>query len=265
MLFGNLLKLPVIPRSAEKGIIGLLSVSAGIIIWELVVILGLVNPILLSAPTSIINAFIKLIESGELQRNLAVSGLEFIVGFFISLLVGIPVAVLAGWYRRFGWVMQPLIAVLFCAPTIALFPLIILFFGIGFWDKVFLVALSGFLQLFIAITTGIRATDHRWTRLARSFGASRPRMFWSVIVPGALPFVLLGVRLAIGRSLVNVVVAEMLASEAGLGHMIAFYGNTFRVDNVFVAIFSVVVIGVILDQIFLVAERRLMRWRPPVN
>jgi NitT/TauT family transport system permease protein len=90
-------------------------------------------------------------------------------------------------------------------------------------------------------------------------------MFWSVIVPGALPFVLLGVRLAIGRSLVNVVVAEMLASEAGLGHMIAFYGNTFRVDNVFVAIFSVVVIGVILDQIFLVAERRLMRWRPPVN
>jgi NitT/TauT family transport system permease protein len=84
-------------------------------------------------------------------------------------------------------------------------------------------------------------------------------------LPGALAYILLGLRLAVGRSLVNVVVAEMLAAEAGLGYMIAFYGNTFKVANVFVALGLVAVTGVVFDQIFLSAEKRLLRWRPAVS
>ena len=179
--------------------------------------------------------------------------------------MGLPLSILAGWSKRLGWVLQPLVAGVYAAPTVALFPLIIIFLGIGFWDKVLLVFISGFLQLFIAITAGIRATDERWVRLARSFSANRAKLFWSIIIPGALPYILLGLRLAVGRSLVNVIVAEMLAAEQGLGYMIAYYGNTFKIANVFVALGLVAVLGVIFDQFFLLAEKRLLRWRPQVS
>ncbi len=249
----------------EQAIIGFISLGVGLATWELVVQLGWVNPILLSAPSSIFEALLILISTGELEKHLLVSGREFLAGLVLSLVIGIPISIVAGWNKRTGWAMQPLIAVLFCAPTIALFPLIVLFLGIGFWDKVLLVFLSGFLQLYIAITSGIRATDHRWTRVAKSFGASQSLLFWRVVVPGAMPYILLGIRLAIGRSLVNVVVAEMLSSEAGVGYMIAYYGNTFRVADVFVAIGVVVVLGVVLDQALLFVDRHLMRWRKPIH
>lgn len=252
-------------RSGERAAIGIASVIAGLVLWELTVRFRFVAPILLSSPTSIFDAFWQLIASGELERHVLVSAREFATGLAFAIAIGLPISVLAGWFTRFGWFLQPLMAGIYAAPTVALFPLIIIFVGIGFWDKVLLVFLSGFLQLFIAITTGIRATEERWLRLARSFKASRLKLFWSIVLPGALPYILLGLRLAVGRSLVNVVVAEMLAAEKGLGYMIAYYGNTFKVANVFVALAVVAVTGVVFDQLFLVAEKRLMRWRPAVS
>lgn len=252
-------------RSSQRAIIGFTSLALGLLLWELIVWLKLVSPLFLSSPTSILEAFWSLTASGELQTHAWVSFKEFAVGLFLAILIGLPVSILAGWSTRFGWFLQPLVAGLYAAPTIALFPLIIIFLGIGFWDKVLLVFISGFLQLFIAITAGIRATDERWVRLARSFNASRAKVFWSIIIPGALPYILLGLRLAVGRSLVNVVVAEMLAAEQGLGYMIAYYGNTFKITNVFVALGLVAVLGVIIDQTFLLAEKRFLRWRPQIN
>src|SRR5262249_6620676 len=161
-----------------------------------------------------------------------VSGREFVVGLLLAIAIGLPTSILAGWNTRAGWLLQPLVAALYAAPTVALFPLIIIFLGVGFWDKVLLVFISRFLQIFIATSAGIRATDRRWVRLAHSFRASQPKLLWSIVLPGAVPYILLGMRLAVGRCVVNVVVAEMLASEAGVGYMIAFYGNTFKVAEV---------------------------------
>jgi NitT/TauT family transport system permease protein len=252
-------------RHSQRALIGFLSVATGLLIWEAVIRLKLVSPLFLSSPSAIFEAFWELTSSGELQTHAWVSFREFAVGLSLAILFGLPISILAGWSKRLGWVLQPLVSGVYAAPTVALFPLIIIFLGIGFWDKVLLVFVSGFLQLFIAITAGIRATDERWVRLARSFSASRSKLFWSIILPGALPFIMLGLRLAFGRSLVNVIVAEMLAAEQGLGYMIAYYGNTFKIANVFVALGVVAVLGVAFDQIFLLAERRLFRWRPPVS
>lgn len=252
-------------RSGQRALIGVVSLATGLFIWEMVVRLGFVSPLFLSPPSSIVEAFWELMASGELETHAWISFQEFAVGLALAILVGLPLSILTGWSKRVGWVLQPLVAGVYAAPTVALFPLVIIFLGIGFWDKVLLVFISGFLQLFIAITAGIRATDERWVRLARSFNASRAKVFWSIIIPGALPYILLGLRLAVGRSLVNVVVAEMLAAEQGLGYMIAYYGNTFKIANVFVALGLVAVLGVIFDQIFLIAEKRLLRWRPQVS
>jgi NitT/TauT family transport system permease protein len=250
---------------SERAVIGAISVAAGVALWELAARSNLVSPVLLSSPSAIAEAFLRLTGSGELQKHLLVSGKEFVVGLVFAIVIGLPTAIVAGWYRRAGWLLQPLVAALYAAPAVALFPLIIIFLGIGFWDKVLLVFISGFLQIFITTSAGIRATDGKWVRLARSFGASKRKMFWSVVLPNSLPYMLLGLRLAVGRCVVNVVVAEMLAAEAGVGYMIAYYGNTFKVAEVFVALVSVVVTGVGLNQLLLLVEQRVSRWRPMVR
>ena len=260
---GELARLPKLV--SERAVIGTISVVLGIVLWELSGRLKLVSPVLLSSPSVILRAFARLTASGELQKHLLVSGKEFAVGLVLAIVVGLPTSIVAGWYRRAGWVLQPLIAALYAAPTIALFPLIIIFVGIGFWDKVLLVSISGFLQIFIATSAGIRATERKWVRLAHSFRASQRKLFWSIVLPSALPYILLGLRLAVGRCVVNVVVAEMLAAEAGVGYMIAYYGNTFKVAEVFVALVSVVVTGVILNQLLLMVEQRVGRWRQTVR
>jgi ABC-type nitrate/sulfonate/bicarbonate transport system permease component len=252
-------------RISERATIGTISVVLGVVAWETVARAGLVSPILLSSPSAIAAAFGQLLATGELEKHLLVSGREFAVGLLLSIVIGLPISVLAGWNTRAGWFLQPLVSALYAVPTVALFPLVIIFLGIGFWDKVLLVFISGFLQIFIATTTGIRATDRRWVRLARSFNAGQIKLFWSVVLPGAVPYLLLGLRLAVGRCVVNVVVAEMLASEAGVGYMIAFYGNTFKVAEVFVALISVVVTGVVLNQLLLMVEQHFGRWRPTVR
>jgi NitT/TauT family transport system permease protein len=250
---------------SERAIIGTISVALGLALWELAGRLELVSPVLLSSPGAIAQAFVRLTASGELEKHLLVSGKEFAVGLVLAIVVGLPTSIIAGWYTRAGWLLQPLVAALYAAPTIALFPLIIIFVGIGFWDKVLLVFISGFLQIFIATSAGIRATERKWVRLARSFRASRRKLFWSIVLPSALPYILLGLRLAVGRCVVNVVVAEMLAAEAGVGYMIAYYGNTFKVAEVFVALVSVVVTGVVLNQLLLMVELRIGRWRQVVR
>jgi len=250
---------------SERAVIGAISVALGITLWELAGRLGLVSPVLLSSPSAILQAFVRLTDSGELQNHLLVSGKEFAVGLILAIVVGLPSSIVAGWYKRAGWLLQPLVAALYAAPTIALFPLIILFVGIGFWDKVLLVFISGFLQIFIATSAGIRATERKWVRLARSFRASQRKLFWSIVLPSALPYILLGLRLAVGRCVVNVVVAEMLSAQAGVGYMIAYYGNTFRAAEVFVALAAVVVTGVILNQLLLMVEQHIGRWRQTVR
>lgn len=250
---------------SERAWIGTVSVLAGLIAWEFVVRMHLISPIMLSSPSAIAEASVRLVASGELKKHLLVSAHEFIVGLAISFIIGLPTAIIAGWYTRAGWLLQPLVAALYATPTVALFPLIIIFVGIGFWDKVLLISISGFLQIFVATTAGIRATDHRWVRLGRSFSASQMKVFRSIVIPNAMPYIMLGLRLAVGRCVVNVVVAELLASEAGLGYMIAYYGNTFRVAEFFVALAVVVVTGVVLNQILLVIEQRAGRWRQSIN
>jgi NitT/TauT family transport system permease protein len=254
-----------LPRPSERALIGTVSVLIGIAAWELAARSGMVSPVLLSSPVAVLGAFGRLLASGELERHLLVSGREYLVGLVLAMVVGLPTSLLAGWNLRAGWLLQPMVSALYATPTVALFPLIIIFVGIGFWDKVLLVFISGFLQIFVAVSAGIRATDRRWVRLARSFKAGRLKLFWSVVLPGAVPYILLGIRLAVGRCVVNVVVAEMLASEAGVGYMIAYYGNTFRVAEVFVAITSVVVTGVVLNLLLLMVEQRVGRWRPAVE
>lgn len=244
---------------AEEAILGVASVLAGIAAWEWLA--RSVSPLLVPTPSRVARAFVDLAASGELQRHLTVSGQEFATGLLLALAVGIPVSLVAGWSDRLGWMLEPLVTALNATPTIALFPLIVMWVGIGFWDKILVTFLSAFLQLFVTITPGVRATDRNWVRLAKSFGASEGRLLRSIVLPSAVPYITLGVRLAVGRAIVNVVAAELLASQAGVGFMISYYGSTFRMAEVFLAIIAVVTLGVVLTRLVAVAEGHVERWK----
>jgi NitT/TauT family transport system permease protein len=246
----------------ERLIVGALALLLGLLAWQGVTLTGRISPLLLSPPGTVRDAFVRLVSTGELQRHLWITLQECLVGFPLSLLLSVPLAILAGWRKRLGWVLDPLMAVLYTTPTIAFFPLLMLIFDIGLWDKAALVVLSAAPQIYITIVAGVRATEERFLRLGKSFGASEGRLLWTIVLPSLVPFLSLAVRLAATRSLVYVVTGELLAARGGLGFIISFYGNQYRMGEMFVAVIVVVAFGVVLNQLLLLLERRFESWRP---
>lgn len=238
------------------------SVVTGLLLWEAIGTLGLVNRIILSPPRDVAAAALQLVGSGELAAHIGVSLRELLAGLALAVAVGLPVGVLAGWFRRVAWVLQPVTAAFYATPVIVFAPLLVAWLGIGFWDKVVLVFLEGFFQVFVTVSAGVRALDAAWLRVASAFAARPVFTFRTVVVPGAVPYILTGVRLATGRGLVTVVVAELLASTAGLGWMVAYYGQNFKIANVFVALMVTAGLGVGADAALRRLEGRVERWRP---
>jgi NitT/TauT family transport system permease protein len=235
---------------------------AGLLLWEAVGALGLVNPIILSPPRDVAAAAVELSASGELWRHLAVSLQELAAGLLLAVLAGIPVGILAGWFRRVAWILRPLTGAFYATPAIVFAPLFVAALGIGFWDKVLLVFLEGFFQIFVTVSAGVRALDDAWLRVAAAFAARPLFTFRTVVVPGAVPYIVAGLRLATGRGLVTVIVAELLASTAGLGWMVAFYGQNFKLSNVFVVLLLTAGLGMAADGALRRLERAIAQWRP---
>jgi NitT/TauT family transport system permease protein len=253
---------PLRERGGRHVGLSVASVVAGLLLWETVGTLGLVNRILLSPPHDVAAAALQLVASGELAGHVGVSLRELSVGLALAIAVGLPAGALAGWFRRVAWVLQPLTGAFYATPVIVFAPLLVAWLGIGFWDKVVLVFLEGFFQVFVTVSAGVRALDDAWLRVASAFAARPMFTFRTIVVPGTVPYIVAGVRLATGRGLVTVVVAELLASTAGLGWMVAYYGQNFKIANVFVVLLVTAGLGVAADAALRGLERRVARWRP---
>jgi ABC-type nitrate/sulfonate/bicarbonate transport system permease component len=253
-------------REGHRARMGLSAVSvlAGLFLWEAIGALGLMNRIVLSPPRDVAAAAVQLVRSGELAMHVGVSLHELVVGLTLAVAVGLPMGVLAGWFRRVAWVLRPLTGAFYATPIIVFAPLTVAWLGIGFWDKVILVFLEGFFQVFVTVSAGVRALDDAWLRVASAFAARPAFTFRTVVLPGAVPYILVGVRLATGRALVTVVVAELLASTAGLGWMVAYYGQTFKIANVFVVLLVTAGLGVLADAGIRRLERHVEQWRATV-
>lgn len=249
----------------ESQILGALSVAAVLAAWEAAVQSGSANPILMSSPSRIASGFWVLVRSAEFYEHLKVSGIELAIGFALSVIVGIPLGYAAALWRRAGYVIEPALAALYATPTIALVPLVIIWFGIGLWDKVVIVFLGAFLQIAISTLDGLRLVNPNYLKVARSVGANRRFLFRTVLVPSSIPFVLLGLRLGISRALVGVVVAEFFAATAGIGFMITVAGAHFQTATVFVGILFIALLGVVGSWLVGLLERRVERWRPKIG
>ena len=224
-----------------------------------------VKPIFISSPTRIATtAYRMFFVTGEIWPDLKASAMEYGLAMLLAIAIGVPLGLAAGWHRCLSYAIAPFLTALNATPQIALLPIIIVWLGTSLVSKVLIVFLLAVLPIAINAEAAVRTTDPCLIRLASSFGASEWQRFRSIIVPSAVPFLLAGLRLAIGRGMIGIVVGEIYGSAAGVGAMINQAGSRFQTDKVFVGILAIVIAGSILAEIARQIGRRVEVWRPPV-
>src|SRR6202451_750324 len=200
-----------------RNIAGVLSVAGGLLLWELISRFLVDNALFLAAPSQIIVAIYRLAVTGQLWHHIGISAAEFALGYITASVLGIALGLAMASSATMKQALQPWVSGLYATPTIALAPLFILWFGIGIWSKVIVVITLVLFPVAINTEAGLRTTSERLIEMLRSFGATPRQIFFKVSLPSAVPFILAGLKLGIGRGLIGVVVAELFGSRAGLG------------------------------------------------
>ncbi|HLH44813.1 MAG TPA: ABC transporter permease [Bryobacteraceae bacterium] len=246
----------------ESFILGGGAVALTLALWQAFWSAGKISPLFFSGPSAIAARFWDAAAHGQLLSDLRYSGLNFAIGFVLAAVAGIVLGVVVGWYGRVEMILGPFLNALYATPRIAMVPLIIIWFGIGMWSKVFIVFFSAFFPIMVNTIGGIRAIDRDLLRAARAYCASDWQIFTTVAVPGAVPFILTGLRQGVAVGLIGVVVGEMFGGSQGIGFMVAYGGQTFATDTLFVGVFIIALAGIVLTAAAEKLERHFSRWRP---
>jgi NitT/TauT family transport system permease protein len=239
---------------------GLASVIVGLALWELVSRFLIANALFLAAPSEIAVALYNLARNGELWHDMEVSAAEFALGYAIASGFGIGLGLAMAASVRVKQSLQPWVSGLYATPIIALAPLFILWFGIGIWSKVVVVISLVIFPVAINTEAGLRTTSERLIEMLRSFGATRRQIFFKISLPSAVPFILAGLKLGIGRGLIGVVVAELFGSRAGLGNLISQSADAFNMPDLFAGVIVLAIAGIVMTAGFGWLEERLVPW-----
>ena len=220
-----------------------------------------VDPIFLSYPTAILAAIPGMITSGELPSAFMASLGGLAVGLGISIVVGVALGLLTGRYRTLDYLTDVQISALYSTPTVGLLPLLVLWFGLGGVAKIMLIFLAAFFPIIVNTHSGVRNISRNLVEVAQAEGANEFQIFMKIIVPASLPFIMTGIRLAIGRAVVGMVVGEYFTSVDGLGGAIVTYGNSFATAKLFVVLIVLAVLGIALTEAVRLVERRAAPWK----
>jgi ABC-type nitrate/sulfonate/bicarbonate transport system permease component len=229
--------------------------------WEAASRLGWLDPLFASSPSLILIRFYEMLADGSIWPHIAASAEVMALGFFLSIMVGVPLGLAMGRSPLISSTIEPFVAALYASPQVAFLPLLIIWLGIGITSKVALVFLGSFIIMVVNTEAGVAQVDPRLIETARSFTASERQILVKIVLPGALPFILAGMRLAIGRALVMVVVAEIYASNRGLGYLIFQAGGLYDTAQVFVGVGVLAAAGVALTAFLRWTERKLAPWQ----
>lgn len=216
---------------------------------------------LIPSPAATFDAGLRLWGEGRLQTALGDSLAIYLSGLAAAVVVGIPLGALMGGIRLFGRTLDIFVFALAATPRVAFIPLIIVILGLGFEAKTFIVFLGAVMPIILNTYAGVLNRDEELIEMARSTGATMPRIYRHIILPGAMPFLVVGLRLGATIGLINTVVAELYTAVKGLGGLLALYGNTFRMAEYFVIVLTLALIGVVVTEGLRLIETRLSRWR----
>ncbi|MBX4137704.1 aliphatic sulfonate ABC transporter permease SsuC [Pseudomonas sp. S5F11] len=231
-------------------------------VWQVSVSAGWLSTRILPAPSAVIEAGVNLVRSGEIWTHLAISGWRAGLGFVIGGAIGLALGFITGlstWGER---LLDSSVQMIRNVPHLALIPLVILWFGIDETAKIFLVALGTLFPIYLNTYHGIRNVDPALVEMSRSYGLSGFSLFWQVILPGALPSILVGVRFALGFMWLTLIVAETISASSGIGYLAMNAREFLQTDVVVLAIVMYAIFGKLADLAARGLERVWLRWHP---
>jgi len=229
--------------------------------WEASSRAGWLDPLFASSPSLIIEKLIAMVADGSIWPHVAASATIASLGFGLSVVVGVPLGLAMGRSKTIRAVLEPFTTALNASPQVAFLPLLIIWLGIGLASKVALVFLGSFIIMVVNTETGVAQVDRRLVETARSFMANERQILLKIVLPAALPYIIAGMRLGIGRALVMVVVAEIYAATKGLGYLIFQAGGLYDTAQVFVGVLILAAAGVLLNAFLRWLEKRLAPWQ----
>ena len=247
-------------RSRER-ILGIASPIALLVVWELAARAHLIDTRFFPAPSSVIAVLIEMLRSGELVTNTLVSLRRLALGTLVGGVPALVLGVAMGINRWVRAVVDPLVAATYPIPKSAILPLALLIFGLGEGSKIFMVAIGVFFPVVINATTGVLEINRIYLDVGRNYKANRWNTFWTIALPGALPVIMTGFKLGIGIGLVLIAVAEMVGAKSGLGYLIWSAWSTFAVEQMYVGLFMIAIIGFVLTLALNELERFIIPWK----
>lgn len=245
----------------ERFFLGFLAVAVVIAAWQITSVTGVVNKEFASYPTQILSSLITYFHTGSGWSDLWVSAQEFLIGFALSLGIGIPLGIFMGWYKTLDELLNPLVIFLNNTPRIALAPLFVVWFGIGIASKVVIVITVATVPLIISARAGVVTTERSFVQMARSYGTSNFGLLWKVVLPGSVPAIVAGIRIAIGQGLMGMVLGEFIAADQGIGFQLFSAANTLDTARVFDTVTVIAIFGLALTALATKLERYFDRWR----
>jgi NitT/TauT family transport system permease protein len=252
--------------SNERLLYGLAGIVVFLLAWELGSRAGVINEFFFGRPTGIVEAGIREVQTPRFWGDLAASFFEFASGFILAIILGVPVGLAAGRFRRLQYALDPWLNFFNSLPRIALLPVLVIMFGVfGPGSKIAVVFLGAFFSIVIPTMQGVRTTDKRFVDVARSFRASERLMFRSVVIPATVPFIITGLRLGVARALIGVVTAELYTQTEGIGVLIRRATENSDANRALFGVLLFTISGIIGVESVRRIEARYQKWRPATS
>ena len=232
-----------------------------LVVWQAIGSNNLIRSDLISYPSQVLATAVSMAATDELGHHALVSLQELVLGFAPAVALGMLLGLLMGQSRRLRYLLEPAIMAAYATPRIALIPVLVLWFGIGMESKAAVVFLGAVFPILVNTLAGVQQIDPLWVRAARAFGAGPLQVMVTVLLPGALPAIMAGLRLGLGRAIISVIVAEMYVSLAGMGRLIQAYGNAGRSPELIVLGVTTALFGVLGVTALRWIELRVGPWR----
>jgi ABC-type nitrate/sulfonate/bicarbonate transport system permease component len=246
------------PRSWRSLALRSGSVTGVILIWQ--ALASQLDPILFPTPLAVVQAFVKIVQQGVLVKAVTTSVLDVATGFGLALVIGIGVGILMGRYRVVEELLDPYVSFFNATPMVALIPLVIIWFGLSFWARVFFVLILAVWSILVNTVEGIKNVNRGLMEVGVSFGLSEAQIVRSISIPGAVPYILAGARVGMGKAIIGMIIGEYSIALAGLGGLAQSYGDAFQTAKLLAVIVCTSLFGVASVVVLQLIQARVFPW-----
>lgn len=245
----------------EKYWRGIISIAVTVVIWEFSVRFGFLSKMFISSPGDVFLSGAGLVESVEFWNNLMISLAALFCGFLLAIFIGVPSGIFIGFNKKIYEYLQFHLHALNALPIVALVPIIVLGFGIGLASKIAVVFLMALTPILFNVSDGAKNVNRSFVLMAKSFGVRGAQILKFIVFPDSLPFIFSGVRVAVGRAIIGLIISEVFGYGKGIGYLVYYYGGSFQTGKFIFLIIILLILNILILQIIKIIQQKIMPWR----